>query len=634
MAESSKAEVGESTKRESDTQGALHHEKGLVTHDREGVPTLFLPETSWHERGEDIDDEFKKVPFEVPPQWVSKTLALRMLEDFRRRGDTSKVTVGFEMEGSMYKKGRLLGRKLRRLRHVHDDKVVTHNEELAEDSNGAIEYIPPELHKAQFELVSGVADSVMGVKDAMVEMLGKGYGLAKKRRGDIVFESVVEGADASQIEDTEHPKVQGSIKRKQGSFNERAPEEVQRLIDKVKGLRKRDRAITNGTHVHSVNLEIPDELRATYAENIDPEYRKKMRKKEEKGEIEMYEPEKVYDARGAHVMAQLGFTQMAEVESLMLFNTTSLLSQPLEKTRDVRAYIRKAMIGGFRSVLPETAEKMLGETLDAVATGATHDVDRHPLTGQHDRFRFLKRSGTSESVIGASNPDLRLTMAHVYFQRLMRVMSYEALVAADGDETQALQKLKDQYGEDKAYLFTMIPTLDGDNSCYNQELAFHENGFDAKPVIGEDEAGNPLYGKTFREQIEDIREIVQRIGNTYDRAWGTEAAIVHEILGRIIETPQEGATLTEYMEPNRQMMGGIVADYDEGDPGLKTKKRIAKKIKAKAEGTRKQWEALGKVKTEEDLFRWFGMGQEKSQTPSQRKSSAPARRKNPTSLAA
>lgn len=490
-------------------------------------------------------------------QWRSAELAKARLDEFKR-GETDSVATGIEIEGTLYdNEGNMLT--------VHKDTVT-------------FDDAPPELYDAQLEVLTGKTENgqypstALEIADTLTKAVKKGEQIAQTRNGLFVLSSAPEGGSSDQLRLTEHPKVLSSFERGQTGVTPEAPLEVSDLAKRA-GLT--DMVPFHGTHVHTSNPEFSD------------------------GQL---------DGKAAYAAGILEHTQLSQVESFMLANTRDYLGIRLNHIKDVRSIMKRAALGAQGGEIPNNAYDWNKESITALEEGETHEMSRHPVEEQHNKVRPFKELGTTESVGGAANPDMRLIMAHTYFKQLTRVLSYEALAATGGDESKVLSYLQNDFEEGKyGYLFKQLETKNGQDSNFEQDKRFNMDGF---------EAGDGI--KSYREQLQDIREIVRRLGKDYS-AFRTQARIVDHVLGKIAEHPDPNISLAEYMDPETGMKGGIVTDYKSND--------IAENIRAQAEGTKKQVDMLQNIHTEKQLLEFFGIKENRDKTLTLRHTTPPVRRK-------
>ena len=534
----------------SDSEVTAHYPHGLTFRDREGNAVI-IPHPK-HRHSEDKNDllarDIKYFSYSHPEseedirlsQKETAYTAQEKLAEFKR-GISRSIGTGTEIEGGLYSTdGRLLT--------VHGGSVT-------------FEDAPPELYDAQLEIVTGPVgegekkkypSTALEIKDSLVDAVQTGERIADIRGGNLAFASVPEAGSALDLRPTQHEKIITSLERWRVNPKPALRPEVKSIIDKT-GLT--DIYPFHGIHVHTSNPELSN------------------------GQ---------YDTRSAYAAGVLELTQMSEVETFMLYNTKHILGKRIEDVRDVRSILKRANLGSQDTTLPENAHTYAQDAVNAVAEGHANEISRYPVTGTHDRVRVLKEFGTTESVVGAANPDLRLVLAHTYFKQMLRVMSYQALAEKKGDESQVIDYFKNEYkGGKYAHLFNVLPSVEGENSNFQQELKFNKYGFDAH-----------VNGKTYREQLGEMREIVRDMGREYP-AFRTQAKIVDHVFGKLQERPHRGMSVAEYLNPETGMKGGILTDYKGDD--------IEKNISEQAAGTRKQVAMLERVKTEKDLLKFFGI---------------------------
>ena len=104
--------------------------------------------------------------------------------------------------------------------------------------------------------------------------------------------------------------------------------------------------------------------------------------------------------------------------------------------------------------------------------------------------------------------------------------------------------------------------------------------------------------------MEDMQEIVRDLREEFP-AFRVQAEVVDHVLGKVIEPPKRGIGLRQYMDVKTGMKGGIITDYKFGN-------NIPENIRAQAEGTKKQAQALEKITTDQDLLKFFGIDREKT----------------------
>jgi hypothetical protein len=550
-----------------------NHPEGLIFTDRQdNVNILPAANQRKREEGEDKntvrESDFRTLKyahsenekFVVEERQKTADLAEEKLAEFRR-GDPHSIGTGVEIEGVLYDKD--------------GNFLPVHSEGIGFDT------FPPELYRAQLEVVTGPVkgtedvfpSSAVEIATTLAHTVNVGEEAATRRGGLLAFSSVPEGGTTDQLRLTNHPKVLSAAERGQTRVYEHAPQETKALAMQL-GIT--DIVPFHGTHVHTSNPELPDGK---------------------------------FDARAAYAAGIIELTQISEVESFMLSNTKDYLGTHIDNMKDIRSIMKRAFLGAQDTTVPNNARDLVLDSMMALKSGDTHEMSRHPVTGQHDRVRVIKEFGTTESVGGAANPDLRIILAHTYFKQLSRALSYKALEATHGDESQVLPYLQKRFENGKyGYLFEQLKTQGDPNSSFEQDKRFNSQGFDAE--------GNN--GRSYREQMQDVRTIMRKLGKEFP-AFKTQARIVDHVLGKIAEQPDNTLSLAEYLDPETGMKGGIVTDYKS--------ENIAENIRSQAEGTKKQADMLQNIQNEKQLLEFFGLKENRVKSFFQRFVKSPIRRK-------
>lgn len=447
------------------------------------------------------------------------------------------IATGLELEGTMYTSDG------RNLLAVHDGQTVTFKD------------APPERYSAQLEVVSdttregNLPSSPVEIANCLGDAVGRGQAIADRRNGIFVISSVPEGGRAEQIVLTDHDYIRAAHARGQTGIHPNTPEEARRICKQV-GLT--DIIPFDGEHRHTSNPELP-----------------------ETG---------LFSSRIAYAKGLIRLTQLAQVQNFSLFNTRHLVGKELRGVTDVRSIIRRTTGGAHGSAIPGDAYEMVEGAIRAVEEGQASLFSRLPAE-QHERVRPLKECGSTESVVGAANPDLRIDLANMFMDQILDAIVYKGLTEVKGDETKLMDHLKDTY-DDAPYLFEVLGAMDGPNNCYQQDLLFNQYSF-----------ATGSFGRSYADQMDDIRKIVRNIGKQFP-GLKTQAQIVDHVYGKVTELPIS-SDMKYYLDINTGIKPGITTAYKTAD--------IAKNMRDQAEGTRAQADALRKVRTDRDLLAFFGI---------------------------
>lgn len=441
------------------------------------------------------------------------------------------------------------------LRNVHNENI-------------GFDRAPAERFTAQLEVVTGKTpegtfpSDPIEIAHALAEAVIRGVAIANERNGLFVMTGAPESGDSSQIELTDDPKIREAYARGQTGIHPNTPEEVKNLCQ-ILGIS--DIIPFSGMHVHTGNFQFE---------------------------------EGVYDPRDAFAAGILELTQLSQVETFILFNSCDILGQRFPWMRDARSYLRRTTEGAHDTPEPLNAYQFIQATRDAVEKGKTHDLSR--AFGPHDRLRMMKDFGTMEGVAGVAISDLRFALGYIFSKQLNRPLSRQALAVTEGHEEQTLTYLRKKYPQNE-YLFSVIPTMQGDMSCYTQDMLFNGGGF----YVG------PKAMKPYKEQIDDIRLLRLQIGADFP-AFQTQALIVDHVFRMATQPLPKGMQLDRFMDIESGLKGGLVVD-------AKRNASILKNQYMQAEGTRKQAERLLQVQTNQDLLEFVGLTGAKAKTVYSRK---------------
>lgn len=414
----------------------------------------------------------------------------------------------------------------------------------------------PEKVDSMIEVATGtlvdgrLPSSPIEIAHTLAHAVLKGHEMAQIRDGLFVIASVPEGADSKQIRLTKHPYILKTNSNKSGKdmlWRNNIPEEAL-TIHKQVGLKDIDPF--NAGHFHVGNPKIPES--------------------------------DLFDPRIAVGKGLIRLTQLNKISSLMLYNTQDYVGHHLEGITDVRAIIRRVLRGTHDAEIPWNAYEYFQEAKTAVENGDVHSFSRYPRSGQHDRLR-IKEFGSDEDTDSPANPDLRHVLAKIFFNQLTEIPGYEAMEAVQGDEAKVIPYLQASHGE----IFNIIPSLKGKDSSFQQDLLFNRERFAGK-----------VQGVSFAEQIGQARAIIRQLGKNYP-VFQTQARIVDHVYNVASQPPEEKVGLDAYLDTASGMKPGIVTDY--------LYPTIEDNILARAEGTRKQAEALLRVQDEKDLLTFFGI---------------------------
>jgi hypothetical protein len=475
---------------------------------------------------------------------VSQTVARREITRMQE-GDTSPLSTGVEIEGSLVSKdGKNLVEKYDGIHFTAD------NDEHPELVSSMVEVATGKLPDGSYP------SKATDIAKSLALAVKQGTDIAKIRNAHAVFASVIETGSIDQIRLTQnaYSELWSPEPIRESPWADNIPAEVYAIFDKV-GIT--DLVPIQATHTHTSNPRLPDS--------------------------------DLYDPRIAYAKSKIRLTQFEKTLNFMLYSTNQYLGHNLEGVRDVRALVRRGPGGAQDSTIPATSYDYFEEASQAVAKGEIHSFSRHPWTGQHDKVR-LKEFGTTEGIDGAGNPDLRIVLAKIYVDQLKDVLAYQAMEAVGGDETKVLPYLRNKYGP----IFTIIPTLKGENSSFQQDLRFNKDRFKAKG-----------HGGSYENQLRTMRKIIHDVARDVP-AFQTQALLADHVLSNIVKSPSPTVTLEQYLDYQSGIKPGIVTDYKTGSP--------AEHSIVQAEATKNQALALLEVHTDTDLFDFFGLSQNQRAT--------------------
>lgn len=454
----------------------------------------------------------------------------------RLRSSDRVIATGLELEGTLYTKD---GRDLLA---VHDGDTVTFDD------------APPERYSAQLEVVSAktrdgyLPSNPVEIANCLGEAVGRGQAIADRRNGIFVISSVPEGGTAEQIVLTDHDYIRAAHARGQTGIHPDTPDEAKKICEQV-GLT--DIIPFDGEHRHTDNPSLPDTG--------------------------------LFSSRIAYAKGLIRLTQLAQVQNYSLFNTRHFVGQELGGVTDVRSIVRRTTGGAHGSAIPGDAYEMVEGAIRAVEEGQAAHFSRMPRE-QHERVRPLKEFGSTESVVGAANPDLRLDIANMFMDQILDAVVYDGLAKVEGDETKMIDHLKDVYGS--PYLFEVISAMNGPNNCYDQDLQFNRYSFAAQS-----------HGRNYADQMDDIRSIVRKTGKMFP-GLKTQALVVDHVYGRVTELPEDN-DMKYYLDLKSGVRPGLATAYKTDS--------IAKNMIDQATGTRTQAAAFRRVRTDRDLLELFGI---------------------------
>lgn len=480
----------------------------------------------------------------LPPE-ISKNIATDILTGIKNY-DLTQNAIGIELEGSLYSKDG------RRLLPKYDGIHFTPETDLHPESTDSI-----------IEVATGILpdgrypSNPVETSYILAETVLRGHEIAGIRDGIFVIASAPEGADSTQVRITQHPyilQVRANKTTQSTAWEKDIPQETLALYEQTG---ETETIAFHASHIHTGNPKLPTSG--------------------------------LYDPRIALAKGLLRLTQLNKISSLMLYNTHDYLGHHIEGITDTRALLRRKQRGTHDADIPHNAYDFFHQAQLAVENGDIHSFSRYPVSGQHDRLR-IKEFGTTEDTDSPANPDLRLVLAKTFFNQLTEIPVYEALEQVGGDESKVIAYLQKKYGD----LFTIIPTLRGNNSSFQQDLLFNKERFSGK-----------VQGKTLAEQFDQAKSIIRRIGKEYP-VFKTQATIVDHVFTEVTKPPQKGLDLDEYMSIESGLNPGILTDY--------LSPVIEENIFARADGSRKQSEALLQVRDEKDLLAFFGIKSKDSVT--------------------
>ena len=179
------------------------------------------------------------------------------------------------------------------------------------------------------------------------------------------------------------------------------------------------------------------------------------------------------DSKLACINIQLKNSLIAKIVSLILFNTNQAFGKDLRVINvnfDVRSILRRISPLSLGQLIPSNSVDLINliNNIEAVPDSIIN-------IGNLDRVRLrYKDFKTIESIDAPMNPDLRICLCWVYFNKVLEVFALELLEEAKGNEELAYKKMN------KDLLFKPIPTIAGRYSAVNVELNFNTNYWDSK----------------------------------------------------------------------------------------------------------------------------------------------------------
>jgi len=179
------------------------------------------------------------------------------------------------------------------------------------------------------------------------------------------------------------------------------------------------------------------------------------------------------DSKFACVNIQLKNSLIAKIVSLILFNTNQAFGKNLREINvnfDVRSILRRISPLSLGQLIPDNSLDLIN-LVNYIETKPNKVID----IGTLDRVRFrYKNFKTIESIDAPMNPDLRICLGWIFFNKLLEIFALELMEETKGNEELAYKKIK------KDLFFKPVPTIFGKYSAVNIEFNFNTNYWDSK----------------------------------------------------------------------------------------------------------------------------------------------------------
>ena len=525
----------------------------VLRHERWRVPNIM----GIVDKGSFSEDDILPLSYQFPPgpEAITADLAREILSELCE-GNLTRNTLGIEQEGDLYADDGATGTLLPKYDNVN---FTPDNDEHPETTASKIETATRCMSSTLFPA------SAVEVAHALARSILEAYSIASARKGFYVQASVTEGGHLAEVVMTNHPYIKMVYPTRAQSYKQHeaiVPQETRAIWEAV-----------------GVDFATVDYSKHPLQGSINAIHYHTSIPKSPAGDF--------FDARIAYTYGIMRLTQISKVMNFALYNTSHLLSTPIDGISDIRAYLRRTLDSTHDSTIPSSASEFFLKAMLAVADGEIHSFSRYPLRGQHERLR-LKEFGTCESIDGASNPDLRIVLAIAYFNQLLNALALKALIATHGNETLAHAWLLENYGP----LFHTIDALKGKDSSFQQDKEFNKKGL----------AGT-VKGMSFTEQLYYAQKLMQQIGEELP-GLVTQAQVVAHMIGKIVELPKPHVSLRHYLgiESGQYSINGlnrhILTGYKSAD--------IRDNLYAQSEGTELHAQfLLTQVRDEKDLLQGF-----------------------------